>query len=138
VRAAAASIAPAPVVHGDEWPDGDAIPDLDDFGAPARVAPAESTPSSSLREAINAAVPLRQTRPSVRRWLQDLEERLMACGSREEVDGTLLTDAVCNAHRTLQDAAKERLRAITTEALARWPEPEPRTAGDSLDDAIQF
>ena len=65
VRAVAASMAPAPVVRGDEWPD-DVIPELDDFDAPPS---AESAPRN-MRDEINEAVPMKA---SATAGLPDLE-----------------------------------------------------------------
>ena len=57
VRAAAASIAPAPVVRGDEWPD-DSIPELDDFNA---APPSAASTPRNMRDEINEAVPMTAT-----------------------------------------------------------------------------
>src|SRR5215472_16433615 len=100
-RAMAASMVPAPVVHGDEWPEDDAIPDLDDFDAPPS---AESAPRS-MREEINEAVLLVEKKPTIAEWLGQLETTLKGCSSREEVERELLSEPVCRAGRTFQGAA---------------------------------
>jgi RecT family len=98
VRAVAASVAPAPVVRGEEWPDDDAIPELGDFGAhPARSMLSADEVPPSLREAINAAVPLRAPKPSVAAWLEGLAAKLALCSDRAEVEAEILSDEVCKA-----------------------------------------
>ena len=115
VRAVAASVAPAPVIRGDEWPD-DSIPDLDDFDA---LPPSAESVPHSRRDEINAAVPMHQTKPSVRLWLQSLEERLVACESRQAVEAIALSNDVCRAGKALQGNARDQLRQILNTALAR-------------------
>jgi hypothetical protein len=112
-RARPASLTPSPVIHGDEWPD-DAIPELDDFGAP----PAVESPPTSMREAINVAVPMRPQKPTIAAWLDQLAATLGRCTSHEEVEALLLSDEVCRAGRTLKGAARERLRELMDTALA--------------------
>jgi hypothetical protein len=118
-RAMPASVTPSSVIHGDAWPD-DVIPEFDDFDAP----PSAESAATSMREAINAAVPLRQMKPSIRLWLRDLEERLAACRSLEQAEAVALSNDVCKAGKTLQGDARERLRHIINAALARHAEPE--------------
>jgi hypothetical protein len=127
VRAMPASAAPAPVMRGAEWADDEPFPELDDFDAP----PAESTPPPTLREEINAVVPLRQPKPSVRLWLRGLEEGLAICESREEVEAAILSEEVLRASRTLKGDARTRLQALIDAALARHgdAEDEPFEAG---------
>jgi hypothetical protein len=115
VRAAAASIASAPVVHGDEWPD-DAIPELDDFDVPPPIV---ESPPTSMREAINAAVPMRPQKPTIAAWLDQLAATLERYTSHEEVEALLLSDEVCRAGRTLKGAARDKLRELMDAALAR-------------------
>jgi hypothetical protein len=99
----------------------DSIPSLDDepaAGVSAESTPADSADTDTLRAQINAAVRLdRPQRPSVRCWLQSLESRLAACGSREETEALLLSNETCLAAKTLRGAARERLRAIMNGAL---------------------
>jgi hypothetical protein len=116
VRAVPAGIAPAPVMRGEEWP-GDSIPALDDV----TEASPESPPSAE-RLAINAAVPMREPKPSVRSWLDGLATSLAACTSREAVEAALLSQDVCAASRSLRGAAREQLRAIMNAALDQHPD----------------
>ena len=108
-------MAPAPVIRGDEWPD-DAIPDLDDFDAPPPIV---ESPPTSMREAINAAVPMRPQKPTIAAWLDQLAATLERYTSREEIEALLLSDEVCRAGRTLKGAARDRLRELMDTALAR-------------------
>ena len=82
------------MIRGDEWPD-DSIPDLDAFDA---MPPSAESAPHSMREAINAEVvilPRQPTaKPTVAAWLSGLQEKLLACGSREQVEALLLTDEV--------------------------------------------
>jgi hypothetical protein len=112
--AAAASITPAPVVRGAEWPD-DPIPSLDDFDAPSP----KSAPSTTLRARINAAVPVPKRLPTGGTWLDRFAAMLEACQSRDEVEGVLLSNEVLHAGRTLRGAALARLRELRSSALAR-------------------
>jgi AAA domain len=117
-RAMPASMAPAPVVRGEEWPDGP-IPELDDFGAP----PSPETAPRSMRDEINAAVPLRQPKPTVAAWLDQLAGKLELCADRAEVEAAILSDEVCKAGRTLKGAARQALRDVLDAALTRHGEP---------------
>jgi hypothetical protein len=124
VRAAAANMAPAPVVRGDEWPDiNDSIPaldDMDDAWPASSPEPAPMpAPNANLREAINSAVPMQPKRPTVAAWLQDLEQRLVAAESREEVERELLSETVCAASKSLTGRARAQLRELMDAALAR-------------------
>jgi hypothetical protein len=116
-RAMPASIAPAPVIRGDEWPH-DSIPDLDDFDAPPAVEPVPL----NRRDEINAEVPLRQVKPTVATWLEQLAAKLELCEDRAEVEGALLCDEVLRAGRMLKGAAKQQLDRITQAAIARTAE----------------
>jgi hypothetical protein len=132
VRAAAASVAPAPVIRAD-WPDDD-IPNLDEAWPATDSAPTPApVPVSNLRDAINAAIPLRQPKPTIAEWLDAFAAKLEACGNREAVEGALLTEEVLRAKRSLTGAAKQRLDRITQAAIARTAEPEPR--GELCDDS---
>jgi hypothetical protein len=115
-RAAAASVARAPVIRGDEWPD---IPDLDDFDA---VPPSPESAPPNMREEINRTVPLRQPKPTVAAWLDELAGTLAICPDREAVEGALLTDEVLRAKRMLKGAAKQQLDRITQAAITRTAE----------------
>ena len=107
------------MVRGDEWLD-DAIPDLDDFDAP----PATKSAATSRRDEINAAVPLRQPKPTVAAWLDQLGAKLVLCADRAEVEAVILSDEVCKAGRTLKGAARQALRDVLDAALTRHGEPE--------------
>jgi hypothetical protein len=97
---------------------GDSIPALDPPSPES--TPADRAESDTLRAEINASVPLdRPQRPSVRCWLQSLESRLAACGSKEETEALLLSNETCVAAKTLRGAARERLRTIMNGALER-------------------
>jgi hypothetical protein len=61
-------------------------------------------------------------KPTIGAWLQELEDRLSACDSHDQVVGVLLSNETLRASRVLTGAAKERLCALRTEALARHPE----------------
>lgn len=119
-RAAAASVAPAPMLRAD-WADDDAIPALDDLPETSEAgAPVESTPGS-LRDSINKAIPFRKPEPkqSVRSWLEDLEERFAACECREQAEAVALSDETLKASRSLEGEAKRRLKTIIATELAR-------------------
>jgi hypothetical protein len=107
----------APIIEGTvtEPDDADA--------ATAPEAPVESTPliARTEREAINAAVPLAEKRPTARAWLDQLAGKLADCTSREEVEGVLLSDDALKAARTLRGAARARLCELRSAALARYP-----------------
>jgi hypothetical protein len=113
VRAVAASVASAPVIRGDAWPD-DSIPELDDFDAP----PVVESAASSLRDAINAAVPMRTQKPTIAVWLDSFAADLELCTDRDEIEATILRDDVCKASRTLTGEARARLQALIDAALA--------------------
>ena len=137
-RALPVSAAPAPVVRGD-WLDDD-IPDLDEARSSAEAVPATST----ARDTINAAVPLRRPKPTVAAWLDQLAASLERCASNEEVEAVLLSDEVCRAGRTLKGTARDRLRELMDTALARHAAAGNDRAGGGappggiLDDAIPF
>jgi hypothetical protein len=97
VRAAAASIAPAPVIRAD-WPD-DSIPPLDDEPPPEPTA--------------------RQQKPTIAAWLDQLAARLDFCTDRAEVERELLSEEVCRAGRSLKGTARERLKELMDAALER-------------------
>jgi hypothetical protein len=124
VRAAAASVVPAPVMRGD-WLD-DAIPALDDFDAPVA---AESTPLS-MRDEINRVVPLRQPKPTVAQWLDTFAAKLEACSNRAEVEAAVICEEVCRAAKTLTGRARERLQELIDAALARHTEAQQGAADD--------
>jgi hypothetical protein len=106
---------PALASHTADWL-GDSIPALD---PPVESTPADRAESDTLRAQLNAAVPLREPRPSVRAWLEQLSATLERCSDRQEVERELLSETVCLASRTLKGAARERLRAIINGALER-------------------
>jgi hypothetical protein len=108
----------APVIEGTVTE-----PDTAD-GPTAREAPVESTPvtASKERDAINAAVPLHPQKPKIRAWLDGLATTLDACSTREQVEGVLLSDEVLKAARTLRGAARARLCALRSAALALHPD----------------
>jgi hypothetical protein len=119
VRAAPASIAPAPVIHAD-WPDDEGLPSLDDMDAAFEpTSPVASAPVSSLRTAINEAVLMREPKPTIAAWLEQLATTLDLCDDREAVEGALLTREVLTAKRLLTGAAKQQLDRITQAAIAR-------------------
>ena len=72
-----------------------------------------------MREAINAAVPMRPQKPTIAAWLDQLAATLERYTSHEEVEALLLSDEVCRAGRTLKGAARDRLRELMDAALAR-------------------
>jgi hypothetical protein len=123
VRAVAASVASAPVIRGDAWPD-EAIPELDDFGAPP---PAAEFAPRSMRDAINAAVPMRrQAKPTVASWLDSFAADLELCTDRDEVEATILRDDVCKAGRTLTGETRARLQALIDTALTPFRDTSVR------------
>jgi hypothetical protein len=120
--------------------DSDGIPSLDDLAPAAVSAPeppvsdtepqtAASPPKApagslvaakgTLRDAINTQVPLRPLRPTGGTWLDRFASMLEACGSRDEVEGVLLSNEVLHAGHTLRGAALARLRELRSSALAR-------------------
>jgi AAA domain len=113
VRAMPASVAPAPVLHGD-WLD-DSIPALDEL--PEQAVSAESVPTGDLRDAINAAIPLRQPKPTIAEWLDAFAAKLEACDNRAEVEAIVLSEEGCRAGRTLKGTARERLQELIDNAL---------------------
>jgi hypothetical protein len=116
VRAAAASVAPSPVMHGD-WLD-DSIPALNEAWPAADSAPTPApVPVSNLRDTINAAIPLRQPKPTIAEWLDAFAAKLEACGNRAEVEAAILCEEVCRAGRTLKGTARERLQELIDNAL---------------------
>jgi hypothetical protein len=107
----------APVIEG-------TVTEPDAADAPtAPEAPVESTPvaANMERDAINAAVPLSEKRPTARAWLEQLAAMLEACSTREQVEAVLLSDEALKAARILRGAAQARLRELRTAALARHP-----------------
>jgi hypothetical protein len=117
VRAAAASMAAAPVIRAD-WPD-DSIPDLDDAWPASESVPTAAPASvSNLRDTINAAIPLRQPKPTIAEWLDAFAAKLNGCASLEEVEAAILCEETCRASKTLTGHARARLQALIDEALA--------------------
>ena len=111
-QAAAASVASAPRKFGKaEYFDD--IPPLDDDPFPVS-GPA----TSSARDAINKAIPLRQAKPTVISWLDSFAADLKLCTDRDEVEAMVLRDDVCKASRTLTGEARARLQALIDTALA--------------------
>jgi hypothetical protein len=94
------------------------IPELP-VPTPPPESPSESTQDVTLRDAINKAVPLRPTKPTIAAWLDQLAARLERCTDREEVERELLNEEVCRAGRTLNGTARARLRELMDAALAR-------------------
>ena len=92
------------------------IPALDDFDAPPSSA--ELAPRSR-RDAINAAVRMREPKPTVAAWLNELAGTLALCSDRAEVEAAILSDEVCRAGRTLKGAARQALRDVLDAALSR-------------------
>jgi hypothetical protein len=119
VRAVAASIAPAPVVRGDEWPD-DSIPELDDL--PVDPRPASKPTASSARDAINRSVPLNHQRKPTGSsiWLDTFAAKLDACQSIEAVEAATLSEDVLRTSKTLGGDARAQLKALITSALDRY------------------
>jgi AAA domain len=113
-RAMPASVVPAPVMRGD-WLDDDSFPALDEL--PEQTLSAESVPTGDLRDAINAAIPLRQPKPTVAQWLDTFAAKLEACSNRAEVEAIVLSEEGCRAGRTLKGTARERLQELIDNAL---------------------
>jgi hypothetical protein len=121
-RAVAASMTPASVIHGEEWPElNDSIPALDDFDAPPAAEPA---PSVSARDEINAAGPMRPRKMSVAAWLDGFAAKLAACKTLEEVEAAILCEEACRASKTLTGEARAMLRTLIADALARYPDAQ--------------
>jgi hypothetical protein len=98
----------------------DDIPPLDDDPFP--VGPA----TSSARDVINKAIPLRQAKPTVTNWLDSFAADLALCTDRDEVEATILRDDVCKASRTLNGEARARLQALIDAALAPFRDTSGR------------
>jgi hypothetical protein len=118
-------------VSDDEWPGiDDSIPPLDDLDAPWPAADTlpESTPqpapNTSLRDAINSAVPMRPRKMSVAAWLDGFAADLNACSTREQAEAVILADEPCRASKTLTGEARARLRTLIDTALARYPDAQ--------------
>ena len=73
----------------------------------------------SARDTINAAVPLRQPKPTIAAWLDAFAAKLGACKNRAEVEAAILCEEVCRAGRTLKGTARDRLRELMDAALAQ-------------------
>jgi hypothetical protein len=127
VRAAAASMAPAPRKVSSAEYLSDSIPALDEEWPSAESEPwPDDVPAASgARAAINRAVPMRPNKPTVASWLDGFASDLALCTERDEVEATVLRDDVCKAGRTLTGAARARLQALIDAALAPY-----RGAGD--------
>ena len=83
---------------------------------------ATTAATGTLRDAINAEVPLEPRKPTVGAWLDTFAAALAQCSSRDEVEAALLSDETLKAGRMLRGAARQRLRELRNGALARYPE----------------
>ncbi|HKD76307.1 MAG TPA: ATP-binding protein [Ktedonobacterales bacterium] len=100
-------------------------------GSSAAPAPVESTPrsvgaaaaSDNLVDLDEPAVPRTRNgngKPSTREWLNALDAQLAVCETRDEAEALILSDQVCAAARTLTGVARDRLKTIMDNALARF------------------
>jgi hypothetical protein len=93
-----------------------------DTPTPEPSAGATTAATGTLRDAINAEVPLEPRKPTVGAWLDTFAAALAQCSSRDEVEAALLSDETLKAGRMLRGAARQRLRELRNGALARYPE----------------
>jgi hypothetical protein len=120
VRAAAASMAPAPVIRAEYLDIDDSIPALDDVPDAGPSSESKSA-ASRARAAINEAVPLRPREPTgSSSWMATFAAKLSACQSIEAVEAATLCDDVLRTSKTFGSEERARMQALITSALDRY------------------